>query len=55
MEKSYTIRELAEILKVHQNSIRRWIKSGKLKVNRVGGAIRITEKQLNEFVERSGD
>jgi len=54
MEKLYSIKELSEYLKVHQGSIRRWIASGKLKSSRIGGAIRITENQLQEFIEKGG-
>jgi len=52
MEKVYTIDELATNLKFHPNTVRRWINEGILKATYVGGVYRITETQLNEFLNR---
>lgn len=54
MEKFYTIKELAEALKVTELTVRRWRKSGKLKSTEIGGVIRISETQLLEFLESKG-
>lgn len=51
--KLYTIREIAEALNVTPQSIRLWIKDGKLKAQRIGRPMLITEKNLREFLSRS--
>lgn len=51
--KFYTIKEVAEALKVTPQSIRMWIKGGKLKAQRIGRPILITEKNIKEFLSKS--
>jgi len=54
VEKLYTIKEVAEYLHVHENSVRRWIAKSQIESVRVGGLVRIAESQLNAFlVERN--
>jgi excisionase family DNA binding protein len=45
----FNVNQAAFILKVHPLTIRRYIKEGRLKALKVGGAIRIKEKDLHEF------
>ncbi|MEK7605613.1 MAG: helix-turn-helix domain-containing protein [Patescibacteria group bacterium] len=49
MDNLFNVNQAAFILKVHPLTIRRYIKEGRLKALKVGGAIRIREKDLNEF------
>ena len=49
MDNLFNVNQAAFILKVHPLTIRRYIKEGRLKALKVGGAIRIKEKDLNEF------
>jgi excisionase family DNA binding protein len=49
--KFYTIQETAEALKVTPQTIRAWLKQGKLKGVRVGRPILITEKNIKEFLQ----
>jgi excisionase family DNA binding protein len=49
--KFYTIPEAAEALHVTPQTIRAWIKQGKLKARRVGRPILITEKNLKDFLK----
>ncbi len=49
MENLFNVNQAAFILKVHPLTIRRYIKEGRLKAIRVGGAVRIKESQLQEF------
>jgi excisionase family DNA binding protein len=49
--KFYTIPEAAEALHVTPQTIRAWIKQGKLKGRRVGRPILITEKNLKDFLK----
>lgn len=48
--KFYTIAELTAILKVTPQTIRRYIKTGRLKGQRVGRPTLITEKSLHKFL-----
>jgi len=43
------VKQIAFVLKVHPLTIRRYIKSGKLKAVRVGGNVRIKESSLADF------
>lgn len=49
MEPLLSVKQVAFILKVHQLTIRRYIKQGKLKAVRVGGNVRIKESDLEKF------
>lgn len=49
----YTIPEAAEELKVSTQTIRTWIRQGKLRSQRIGRPIFITEANLREFLEPS--
>ena len=49
-EKLYTVKDVAAALRVHQETIRRWLRDGKLKGVTMGGGrggYRITETELN--------
>lgn len=48
MQNLFNVNQVAYILKVHPLTIRRYIKSGKLKAVRVGGSIRIQESDLQQ-------
>jgi excisionase family DNA binding protein len=48
--KFYTIPETAEALRVTPQTIRAWIKQGKIKSQRIGRPILITERNLREFL-----
>lgn len=47
------ISEVAELLNVSQKSVRRYIHSGKLESNKVGGVYRIKEEAVDNFVQLS--
>jgi excisionase family DNA binding protein len=49
--KFYTIPETAEALRVTPQTIRAWIKQGKIKSQRIGRPILITENNLKEFLQ----
>jgi excisionase family DNA binding protein len=51
----YTIDEVAEVLKVSHSTVRRLIDSGHLKSVRIGGQIRIRQKDLDDYVASSAD
>lgn len=51
--KFYKIPEVAEALKVTPQTVRTWIKNGKIKSQRIGRPIYITESNLKEFLKES--
>ena len=51
--KFYTIPETAKALRVTPQAIRAWIKQGRLKGQRIGRPILITENNLKEFLQES--
>jgi excisionase family DNA binding protein len=52
VEKIYRLEEVRFIIKVSDSTIRRYIRSGKLKYQKLGREYRITESALNEFLEK---
>ncbi|MBA4544692.1 helix-turn-helix domain-containing protein [Thermoactinomyces daqus] len=52
-DKFYTIEEIAEILKVHDRTVRREIERGNLKAVKVGSVWRITHKDFEEYLEKN--
>lgn len=51
-EEVYTIEEVAKILKVSEETVRRLIASGELDARRVGRQYRITRAALDKFLGR---
>ena len=49
--KYYTARQVADILEVHERSISRWIKEGKLPAVRIGNRYRVSHEDLERFLE----
>ena len=49
--KVYTVKEVAEILRVSQMSVSRYIKPGKLKSSKLGRMHRIIESDLKAFLD----
>lgn len=50
-EKFYTIDQVANILEMHHKTIRKFIKDGKLKANKVGKQWRVSQEDLNNFMD----
>lgn len=46
----YTVKEIATMLKVHEGTVRRWIRKGKLATVRVGDSLRVQEAEFVRFV-----
>jgi len=49
--KFYTIPETASALKVTPQTVRTWIRKGRIKSQRIGRPILITENNLKEFLQ----
>lgn len=53
MKKLYTVQQVADLLSVHPITIYRYIKQGKLKTKYIGRQYRITESDLDSFIENA--
>ena len=51
MEKLLTLAEAREYLKVSDVTIRRYVKNGKLKTRKIGRQHRLTEADIQEFLD----
>jgi putative molybdopterin biosynthesis protein len=50
-ERFFTVEEVAGSLQVSDQTVRRWVKSGKLAAFKPGKELRIRAKDLEEFLE----
>jgi excisionase family DNA binding protein len=48
----FTVKEVAFRHKVHERSVRRWIKQGLLRAHKFGRAVRIHKEDLTDFEGR---
>lgn len=53
--KIYTLEEIADFLNVTVRTLYTYIKNGRLKANKIGGKWIVTDNQLREFIEGTGD
>lgn len=51
--KIYTTQEVAELLSIKENTVREYIKRGELEASRLGRMYRISEEQVNDFLEKT--
>lgn len=53
-ERWFTVEQIAELLHVHVNTVRSWLRAGRLKGRAFGGKTgwRVRESALKEFLER---
>ncbi|EGD51739.1 DNA binding domain protein, excisionase family [Thermoanaerobacter ethanolicus JW 200] len=51
MDKFYTVKEVAELLKVNIHTVYRWVREGRLPAIKIGDLVRIPESELNKFLE----
>lgn len=47
----YTVEEIAEILKLDAETIRRYLVKGDLKGSKIGRSWRVTQEDLEEFIK----
>ncbi len=52
-EQLYTVQEVADMLKVHWQTVLNYIKRGKLKAVRMGKGYRITRQDINAFINEN--
>lgn len=53
--KYYTLKEIADLLQMHINSIRLYVKEGKMKAFKVGKGYLVAEEDLRAFIERKSN
>jgi len=46
----HTVREIADLLKVSERTVRRWISGGELAVHRLGRSVRVVDADLRAFL-----
>lgn len=53
----YTVREVAALLKVHPETVRDWLRAGRLNGVGFGGRTgwRVAESELNDFLRREAE
>lgn len=54
-DKLYTAAQVAQRLSLSTETIRRYVRQGKLQSLKVGQQLRITEAQIQEFIKADGD
>ncbi len=54
-KKLFSVEEVADYLKLNVKTIRRYIYSGKISANKIGGQWRISKNQLDEFVDKDSN
>ena len=50
MQKLYTPQEIAEILRINEQTVLRFIREGKIKAVKAGRAYRISERALEDYL-----
>lgn len=51
MDEYYSVNQAAFLLKIHPLTVRRYLKTGKLKALRVGGAVRVAKSDIDKFLQ----
>lgn len=51
-EKLYLTEEVAAMFSVSIQTIKTWVKLGKLRCNKIGGRLYYTDKQINDYANR---
>ena len=51
MDKIYSVRETAQILSLNEETLRRYIKAGKIRASKIGKVWRIQEEDIKAFLD----
>jgi len=52
MEKYYTVEQISKALQVHWQTVLNYIKAGKLRALKLGKGYRVSEADLNQFINQ---
>ena len=56
MSENYTVTQAANILNVHPDTVRRWIRTNKMKcIGMEGGWKRIPEEEISKYLDKNED
>ena len=53
-QRAFSLKEVADILNVHSETVRRLIKAGKLKAAKIGKDYRIAKSELERYFQAMG-
>jgi excisionase family DNA binding protein len=53
MQRLYDYRGAAELLRISPQTLRGWVSKGRVPYLKLGGAVRFTERQLEDLLARS--
>lgn len=53
IENTYTPKQIAELFQVKKETIQKYIRKGDLKAIKIGNRYRVTEEQLQEYIEEN--
>lgn len=53
----YTMKQIAEMMNVHINTVQRWVSSGKMEHYKIGQSVRVKKEDLETFLSeyKQGD
>lgn len=51
MDEYYSVNQTAFLLKIHPLTVRRYLRDGKLKALRAGGAVRVAKSDIDKFLQ----
>ena len=51
LQQHYSIKTVSEIYELSEKTIRKWIRTGKLRAHKIGGSVRIPKSELVRLVE----
>lgn len=54
MDELFSVKEIAEKIKVTEQCVRDWIREGSLKSLKIGGIVRIEESEYLRFIGKNG-
>lgn len=46
----YTMKQIADMLNVHINTVQKWVSAGKLTHYKIGQSVRVNEEDLHSFL-----
>lgn len=49
----YTMKEVAELFKVSPLTVMNWIKKGKIRANKIGRVVRISEEEIKKLIKET--
>ena len=53
----YTMKQIADMLNVHKNTVQNWVSAGKLTHYKIGQSVRVNKEDLHSFLDeyKKGD